>query len=344
MPRRYDLVMPGALATLLPLITAAVLIASAGAKFRHPDDLAGWEELGVAKALRKPVLLKLHPWGEVALAFALAVFGGVLGLLAALVALVLMASYLWLVVRAFRREDDASCACFGTRKQITGLTVARNVWLTLLAAATLAVIWMNPLIGGAVASAAGAWGWIAGAAIAAVTATVVVWSGTARPSSPSEQATAGSDVGGAVELDYVRLRIPAVPVTLADGTVVSLRSLASIRPILLLAVSPTCGSCTPVIERVDEWREFLPELDVRFLLAYEPEGGRLTERSEPQSLHDPNEYVSGSLGEWPTPAAILFGADGLLAGGPVTGSDPIEAFVQDIRAALDETAAAVTSP
>ncbi len=213
-------IMPGALATLLPLITAAVLIASAGAKFRHPDDLAGWEELGVAEALRKPVLLRLHPWGEVALAFALAVFGGVLGLLAALVALVLMASYLWLVVRAFRREDDASCACFGTRKQITGLTVARNVWLTLLAAATLAVIWMNPLVGGAVASAAGAWAWIAGAAIAAVTATVVVWSGTARPSSPSEPATAGSDVGGAGELDYVRLRTPAVPVTLADGTVV----------------------------------------------------------------------------------------------------------------------------
>ncbi len=63
---------------------------------------------------------------------------------------------------------------------------------------------------------------------------------------------------------------------------------------------------------------------MRFLLAYEPEGGRLTERSEPQSLHDPHEYVSGSLGEWPTPTAILLGADGLLAGGPVTGSDPID--------------------
>lgn len=344
MLRRYDLDMPGALATLLPLITAAVLIASAGAKFRHPDDLAGWEELGVAEALRKPVLLRLHPWGELALGFALVVLGGGLGLIASLVALVLMGAYLWLVVRAFRREEGASCACFGTRQQISGLTVARNVWLTLLSAATVVVIWTNPLAGGALASALSVWAWAAAAAIAAVTAALVVRAGTAHPSSSPEPAARAGDGDGAEEIDYIRLRTPAVPVTLADGTVVNLRALASARPILLLAVSPTCASCTPVIDRVDEWREILPETDVRLLLAHEPEMSRLTEWSEPQSLHDPHGYVSGSLGEWPTPTAILLGADGLLAGGPVTGSDHVSEFVQDIRRALDEAAAAVTSP
>ena len=53
-------------------------------------------------------------------------------------------------------------------------------------------------------------------------------------------------------------------------------------------------------------------------------------------LHDPHGYVRESIGEWSTPTAVLLGADGLLAGGPITGVDAIEGFVDDIRATLDE--------
>ena len=335
--------MPGALTILLPLITAGVLIASAIAKFRRPDDLAGWGELGVPVALRRPFLVKVHPWGELVLGLALMVLGGFLGLLAALVTVILMAAYLWLVWRVFRRAEDASCACFGARKRITAVTVARNAWLTLLAGTTAAVIWMTPLLGGALVVAAGEWSWIVGTLVAAITTALILW-----PEEPVEglpeterHTPAASDHD---ELDYIQTRTPAVPVTLADGTIVNLRTLAMARPILLLAVSSTCGSCTPVIESVGEWRALLPELDIRFLVMHDPASGMLTETSEPQSLHDPQGYVRGSIADWATPTALLLGVDGMLAGGPVTGADAITEFVEDIRDSLDEVTAAVTSP
>ena len=46
---------------------AVMLIVSGIAKLRRPDDLTGWAEMGVPKALRKQWLLVLHPWGEMAL-------------------------------------------------------------------------------------------------------------------------------------------------------------------------------------------------------------------------------------------------------------------------------------
>jgi hypothetical protein len=329
--------MLGPLAVVLPLVMAAVLIASAIGKLRHPDDLAGWIEIGVPKPFRRGWLLRVHPWGELALGIALVVLGGVLGVLAALVSLVLMAAYLWLVWRAVALAEDASCACFGARKRVTRVTVVRNAWLTAVATLTVAVIWANPLLGGALASAAqmSAWLWILAATIAAVTGLLVVWpeDGEEPPALAAEapRAAASDDED---ELDYIRTRTPAVPVTLADGTTVNLRSLTMQRPLLLLAVSETCGGCEPVIEKIDEWRALLPQLDVRFLLAREPEASRLAQRDEPQSLHDPFGYVSGSIEDWPTPTAVLFGIDGLLAGGPVIGSSAIEEFVLDIRETL----------
>lgn len=73
---------------------------------------------------------------------------------------------------------------------------------------------------------------------------------------------------------------------------------------------------------------------MRLLLRVPPGVGTLTELTEPQSLHDEAGYVSGSISDWPTPSALLLGIDGMLAGGPETGSDAIAAFVQDIHAAL----------
>ena len=81
--------------------------------------------------------------------------------------------------------------------------------------------------------------------------------------------------------------------TLADGTTQNLRSIAARKPLLLLAVSPTCASCQPVIGKVDTYRRLMPELDVRFLLSYPPGRQPLIERDEPQSLHDPEGYVRG---------------------------------------------------
>lgn len=320
--------------TIVPLIMTAVLVASGVAKLARPDDLGSWAELGVPAWLRRPWLLRAHPWAEIALGAAIAVLGGALGLAAALASVALMAAYLLLVYRAFRRAENASCACFGSRAPITRVTVVRNVWLTLVAAATAALVWVNPLWGGAIAAlaAVGALGWVALACaiVAAVTTLLVAWP-TGGSAAPSAIADGGDD-------EYVRVRIPAVPVRLADGTKVSLRQLALRRPLLLLAVSPACGACTPVVESVPRWRELLPEVDVRLLLTIEPGKDRYTERTEPQSLHDVHDYVRDSIADWGVPTAVLLGADGLLAGGPVTGVNAIDDFVGFVRDSLDEIA------
>jgi hypothetical protein len=104
----------------------------------------------------------------------------------------------------------------------------------------------------------------------------------------------------------------------------------------MLFVSEFCGSCQPVIESVDRYRELLPEVEVRFLLSGEPDQElSLASVVEPQTLHDPHHYVADSIVDNPaTPTAILFGMDGLLAGGPEVGSNAIDAFVDDIYESL----------
>jgi hypothetical protein len=328
-----------ALTVTLPFILAGVFVASAVAKLRTPDDLIGWAELGVPKTLRKQWLLRLHPWAEIALGAALVLLGGWLGFVAALVAVALMAAYLWLVVRAKSRSDDASCACFGSKRRITRVTVIRNVWLVVLAAAAAAVIWTAPLLGGALAVAVSGW-WmpVVGAAAAALTAALVLWPDE-RPTEAAAVAEPSSDTGAAGdgdgELDYIRTRTPAVPVVLADGTRVNLRELTRTKPILMLAVSSTCGSCSVVIDKAPAWRTLLPEVDVRLLFTHPHDGGRMSELTEPQSLHDVEHLVSGSIEDWRVPTAVLFGIDGMLAGGPITGVREIDDFVDDIYESLN---------
>lgn len=327
--------MPVALSVAFPLILAAVFVASGVAKLRAPDSLAGWRELGVPPLLRKEWLRRIHPWAELVLGGALALLGGWLGLAASLVAVALMVGYTILVVRVVTRSEDTSCACFGARERVTGLTVVRNAWLTVLAIATAAVIWANPLVGGALLVGIPQWAWLIALAVAAVTTALVLWpEATNAESAPIPPATITGSADHDDDLDYIRTRTPAVPVSLADGTVVNLRTLAAQKPLLLLAVSSMCGPCETVVARRAEWRELLPEVDVRLLLVEPAEWSPWTERSEPQSLHDVEDYVAGSIGEWATPTAVLLGADGMLAGGPVTGDLGVASFVDDIYESL----------
>lgn len=327
------------LSICLPLILAVVLIASGIAKLRHPDDLSGWEEMGVPRALRQGWLLTLHPWAEIALGLAVALAGGWAGLAAGLVAVALMAVYTTLVVSAVRSPEEASCACFGTRKAVTRATLVRNVWLLGLAVGATCAIWGTPLLGGAAAMVAtsSAWGWALGLVVAAIT----TWLVTHGEPAADDVADVGVPLMGATAedgegLDYIRTRTPAIPMTLADGTVQTLRELSSRKPLLLLNVSQSCGACHVTIEKLPEYRELLPEVDVRLLIRANPDQTSLTQTGEPLSVHDPNGYVADSFdGIWGTPTALLFGADGMLAGGPVVGSGEINRFIHLMRTELD---------
>lgn len=88
-----------------------------------------------------------------------------------------MVAYLVVVARTVARRADASCACFGARKRVTRVTVIRNAWLSALAAATLAVVWDNPLWGARPRASGPA---ILALAVAAVTVAVILWPGGRR--------------------------------------------------------------------------------------------------------------------------------------------------------------------
>ncbi|WP_309064589.1 MauE/DoxX family redox-associated membrane protein [Microbacterium sp.] len=317
-----------------PLLVSAVLVAGAVGKLRHPDD-DGWAALGVPAVLRREWLQRLHPWGELLLAGAVALLGGGLGLLAGVASVALFTVYLVLVVRARMRDEGASCSCFGARRPITAVTVVRNAWFLLLAVATAGTTWTMPVFGGPALALGADLSWLPALAAAALTVALSLW----HPAPASAAVEAGVPVVGAGGADaepgeYVRARTPAVPVMLADGRTVNLRDLAARGPMLLLAVKEDCGACRPVIEAVPRWRALLPEVAVRFLLWPAPENSSLTEYDEPQSLHDRFMYVQGSIADWSTPAAVLVGADGYLAGGPVSGYDEIEAFIGDVYEVL----------
>ncbi|MBY6060299.1 MauE/DoxX family redox-associated membrane protein [Microbacterium esteraromaticum] len=329
--------MPAPLTVIPPLLLAAVLIASGVAKLRRPDDLAGWADLGVPAVFRRTWLLRLHPWGEIALGLALALLGGLLGELAALTAVALMVGYLVFVARIVRSGTDASCACFGARKRVTGATVTRNAWYVALAVTVAATTWANPLWGGPLMALRGdGWLWVLGLLAAAITVAITMWPAPEEPATTDAVITEAAGAPASDDdLDYIRSLTPAVPVTLAGGELTDLRTLSMTgRPLLALQLNPGCGSCVDVYDRVDKIRTMLPEVSVRLLLTQEPGDSAWTETSEPESLHDPNRYVGPSIGTSRTPSAVLFGLDGLLAGGPVTGYQQIAEFVDDIYESL----------
>ena len=60
-------------------------------------------------------------------------------------------------------------------------------------------------------------------------------------------------------------------------------------------------------------------------------------------LHDPQGTLARIFGVG-TPAAVLLGGDGLLAGGPVRGRDQVVDFVGDVRAELLDAGALDEAP
>ncbi|MGF3055969.1 MauE/DoxX family redox-associated membrane protein [Microbacterium sp. YY-01] len=335
---RYDGPVYAAIAIALPMLLAAVFATAAVGSLRHPDTLENWAQLGVPRMFRHRIALALHPWAELALALGLVVIGGVLGLIVGGIALVVMATYLTLIVRAYRAHSDATCACFGQQQTLTRRTIVRNSWYVLLAAANLAVAMQHPALGGPLhtlaTSAPHLWAVPVLLVLAAVTVVLTVDSSEGGGAA-SETATS-ADPTTQPELDYIRTRTPAVPVTLADGTIVNLRDLTRHAPLILIAVNPGCRACTAVLQALPQWRARLPEVPIRLLLTASPEASASTEHAEPQSVHDTHRYVRDSIAEWSTPTAVLFGADGMLAGGPVSGEVAISRFIDDIYASLHE--------
>jgi hypothetical protein len=317
-----------------PFILAAVLVASALGKLADPRRAAAaFDALDVPRALARPWMRTAHPWAELVLALGLIATWGASAVVVAVLVVVLFIGYLLLVVRAAQSSEPTDCACFGSAgaERVTRLTVVRNVWLLGVSAAALwsAFSGRSPLQW-AVSAGSDVW-WLVAVAAAAVTTGLILY---------REASTAGGSDGDVVAgldpetlEDYERTKIPHVPVTLADGSVVSLRDFAGARPKLILAVSATCSSCLPVIDAAPQWQDRLPELDVHLL--FPSPAPTVTESpTHPGALYDPMKFIYEGLRMPGTPSAVLLGVDGMLAGGPVVSHDQISAFVADVEAEL----------
>lgn len=329
-----------------PLLLAAVLAVSGVGKLRDDDAATAteWTDLGVPAGLNTRALRRAHPWAELALAVALVVLPGWLGVAAAVVAVALTLAYLVMIARAAAQPEPAECACFGTgaRTAITGRTVARNALLVLLA--VLAVV-HAATAGSPLAALLGApaatWGWLAALALAVVVVGLLAPVPPAVADDGAPEDTLPARPSGAAPYDaegeYLRTLTPFAVLEDRDGAKHNIVNLSARQAQLLVFMRAGCGPCTTTGNQVAEWQERLPELALRVVVS-QPIDSLEGDYAhwQPFAMHDPDGLAARMLRVSGTPTAILLGTDGLLAGGPVSGSGAITEFVEDIAAQLEE--------
>lgn len=332
--------MPDAL-VLTHLVVAVTLAVAAGGKWRHPDrdnrTLAG---VG-PEWIRRPFVRRWHPVAELALGLGIVLLPARWNLFAVVGAAALLVAYLVLVVLALRAPGPVSCGCFGAGDSapVSRRTLARN--LVLVVAAGLAVL--DAALGGSVVGRLGdadtRW-WLLGVLLA-VAVTFLAASAPVGPGDgdgsggPAPAATYDEDDGDDELEDYLRTEIPDVSLHDPDGHPVPLRPLAARRAQLLVFVSPTCGPCAGIARDLPRWRQREHPIDIRAVVHSKEVGRSDTPVWVEAAMVDPDGEVARALAVGATPGAVLLGADGLLAGGPVVGAGSVREFYVAIAEQLE---------
>ncbi len=329
--------MPPSAAVVAPLAVVVTLLLSGVAKWREIQSTRS-----VIVLLRLPKVLQSRwvawalPVGEVVLALVLLQPWLPLFRVGAEVAVLLFLAYWVVVARALRFDPRPSCGCFGRigDQTIRPRTLVRNTVLVALAAVTLWLAvrgdttWSVLRDGGSTT----AW-WLVGAVAVATLAVLIGGSPVGDSGRPSSPPPAAAEATGE---DYVRRPIPEALLVAPSGSVMTLAEMVRERAQLLVATNCTCGSTGATVEAMGRWRGTLPRLGVRYVSAGVP----LERMSEvfaglpDDALYDHQGLAWKTLGMQGSPSAVLLGADGLLAGGPVTGLEQIEDFVAEIAEAL----------
>ncbi len=360
------------------LLLAAVYGVSGVAKLREPDStVSAFHQLRLPAwlhTLKAPALL--GP-AEIALAVALLVLPAPWYWVPAVAALLLGIVYTVLIVRALGFDVPVTCGCFGKLGQgdVTRTTVVRNLVLVALSAVTV----LDAARGGSVvqrlASGPDLWWWllVLVAAIAltwlisggARSASAGVAAGSSAPAGASASASGGWAAPGAPapaaavaqdqaqmdqptqedqqlddeELDYLRQPIPFMALQGDDGPV-HLRELARQKAWLVLYVSIGCGSCRDALDRGEEFAEEFEHVGV-LVVTTTPTATDHPDRPAGATVaYDENQQLRTMFELRSTPSALLVGADGLMAGGPVDGGPATLEFIEDVAEQLREAATA----
>lgn len=330
--------MPAAV-LLAPLAMAVLLALSAVAKTRDPEaTLSAMRLLRLPAVLTTEAVARSLPWLEwLIVAGLLLAPAGPVAVTGGLAAAALMATYWLVVARALTFTPRPVCSCFGRigNHPVSWRTVLRNTLLVVAAAVWLAATVDGASVPGLLSTAdAGTWWWLLGVGLLAALAALVL----APPRVRAVAASGAAEAVGAEE--YVRVPIPAAtlldPVAGPDGAR-TLRELAAERPQLLVFVTCGCSSTEQAAEQIPEWRARIPAVDVRAVTVL-PYAGLVAAvpAIAPGLLLDHGGSAYLALGLAGTPVAVLLGADGLLAGGPVTGVADIADLVEQIAEVLAE--------
>lgn len=319
-------------------------LAKLGARERTQDAM---------RSLRLPLpafhasVASVLPVMEIFLALALWIPVPPLQVLLAGLVTALMFTYLVIIARALTFEEQVRCSCFGTLASptVSRATLVRNVILSVLgilavvaaasgAMTTLLVQAPMELIGLGIALLI---------AIALTAATIGGSVADPVADASTAPAPAAADPDEDELLDYERSPIPAAVLQQPDGRLITLTQLTAQRAALLVFVTEGCGPCERVLDHAEEWiGELEQTLQVRFVFSrpLDQLRERTTDRVEGHALHDLQFTARTALGGTSAPSAVLLGADGQLAGGPVNGGSAVIEFVQEIREQLAEARSA----
>lgn len=330
--------MPNAL-ILSTLLLAVVLIVSGIAKLREPQGVRdAFKSLRVPAPLDAPIVQRITPWAEIGLGVGIVVLPPPAGTAVAALVFALFVFYTFLIWRAYGAPEPVDCGCFGTMvdSRVTRWTLLRNISLLIASMvavfdsfhfqpAIVRIFHVDELL------------WLLGFVFVLwVVFTILHRDGTPQTELATIHMTNSVAEGNKELDDYVRLPIPYTWFTDVDGDKVTLYDLIRDRAALLVWFSTGCGSCRTVVEAFPQWRTDLKKIDVRAVVS-SPQGGEsLAEEFRDDVLVDERWQVLSHLDMHSVPAAVLLGADGLLAGGPVVGSNDVVNFVADIKAQLDE--------
>ena len=309
------------------------------------------------RSLRLPLptmhasVASMLPVTEIVLALAIWIPAPPLQVLLTGLVAALMLAYLVIIARALTFEEQVHCSCFGTLASptVSRTTLVRNVLLSVLgllavvaaasgAMTTLLVQAPMGLIGLGIALLI---------AIALTAATIGGSVAETDADAPTAPAPAAADPDEDELLDYERSPIPAAVLQQPDGRLITLTQLTAQRAALLVFVTEGCGPCERVLDHAEEWIGELEEtLQVRFVFSrpLDQLRERTTDRVEGHALHDLQFTARTALGGASAPSAVLLGADGQLAGGPVNGGSAVIEFVQEIREQLAEAQSSDPAP
>lgn len=338
-------------AYVLPVILAGIFAFSAVGKWMDPTGGAhAMRAFGLSPALARLVAGVL-PWVEAVLAAVLLVGTGIVFRAAAWTAAALMVAFAVVFSVQILRGRRPPCHCFGalSAEPISWGAVARN-----LAIAGLGVFigvnyprWQGVWVNFYAADRATRFEFVISLALAALLVAMWIRSKTAGNDVRALQEQVAQLEGNLVAMTRVRENAEPEPVPdvavvrAADDRPFSLTELSQPLSRLVVFVSPSCSQCGAAVQAAVRWQPALAgTVELALVSIDDAPNSRLTYGEEPVELYlDLEHRAFDAVGARGTPAAVLLGANGIIAAGPVHGPALIGDLLRDIGQMLQSGAA-----